>query len=318
MTRRSDSHDGDGTAAQELPPSAQGWAPPGAALAAEVAAEVAAAESPSSAPLVPVETGPVTEAVLAKAIELADQRLRPTDVANPGEWRRVVDEVAAELAIPPGAVTAAIAEELSGVDEVGLLDRIVGPGLIWSRRSTPVDDADAEDRLIEWLEYGHGLRVRRRADGSVVALKRKDLAGRIGRTVRSAQGTGELSQRREVVGVVVPPSGGEGAVVLAADVTDTRRGAIASGAAVTASGAAALAVGTVVFGPLVWLGLPVAATAGVGVSRAVHRSKTRTVEHGVEDTLDQVVRREEPPAMLDPVKRSVTRSLGKVLKPRQR
>lgn len=261
------------------------------------------------------------DVVLRRALELADLAQPNHEVVL---GRHTLEEIAAELAIPPGAVAAALAEAKAGVDgERGLLDRLVGPRQVWARRPIDADEEETARRLAEWLEGGHGLRLRRTPDGRLLATKRKDLIAKVGRSVRKVQGIGELGAVRTITAVAVeasdthvdPISGvmtGDGAVVIVADVGDRRNEAMIGGAAVSATTAAAVSIVAIATTPIALVGLPVAAGLGLITSRLWHHSNLRETVEGIESTIDGVAMGERPPGMLDPVSRTVARRLGRL------
>ncbi len=149
-----------------------------------------------------------------------------------------------------------------------------------------------------------------------MAAKRRDLVGKVARTVRNAQGTGELGKVRTVTGVVVDGNQGDGAVVLVADVSDKRNEALLGGSFVAIGGAGAVGAVAVLFTPLALAGLPVALGAGAIASRLMFRSSLDDATHGVEATVDSVTAGTAPPRVLDPVRRTLRDRATRPRRPR--
>ncbi len=252
-----------------------------------------------------------TQEVLRRAFEIAQRQLEePTEVYLS---RGTLAEIALEVGLPSSALAAAIAERQLGLDEeAGLLDRVLGPRMIAAQRASAHDERYLTERTVEWLENGHGMKSRVRQDGVVIANKRRDVVGKVANTLRSTQGQGGLGKVQQVTAVAVDLDDDPGAVVLAADVGDKRNEAILGGVAVTAGASLAVGAISIVAGPLVLIGLPVAAGVGVLTSRTVHQGTVRDVEHEVESTIDQVVKGQRPPSLLGAVaKESIARRLQK-------
>ncbi len=250
-----------------------------------------------------------TEDVLRRAFEIA--HVAPSDSAFQ-IGRETLVEIANEVDLPPSALAAAVAERMLGIDEAdGLLDRLVGPAQITATRFTNATEDAAADRMVQWLESGHGLRTRIRADGVVVGTKRDDLLGKVGRTMRSAQGQGGLGKQREVTGAAVDldHKAGGGAVSLAVDISGKRNEALLGGGAVAVGTGVVVGGVSLLAGPLVLIGLPIAAGAGVLTSRILHGSNVRKVTHDVEETIDGVAVGTQPKSMLGGVTKQLSRRM---------
>lgn len=252
------------------------------------------------------------EIVLRRAIQLAGEG-GPGPVELTAEHLR---EVAAELAIPSGAVTAALAEArvMAGLPPAGPLARLVGPVAVVGWRQVDADAARTEEVLVDWLEAGHVLRVRRWGDGTLVATRRPGLAGSVARTARSVGGGRDLAGRGEVRATVVAdpgpgPDGRTGSVAcVLVDVRRRRRRALGGGGAVGAVGLAASAVaGVAVAPPLLAVGVPLSVALGLASAAVAHRSTVRAVTEEVEVTLDAVSRRRPPGGRVRSAVRTMTR-----------
>ncbi len=249
-----------------------------------------------------------TEDVLRRAFEIAHVEPNATAFEI---GRETLAEIAAEVDLPQSALAGAVAERMLGVDdEQGLLDRLIGPVQITSVRAMGMSEDAAVEQLSEWMESGHGLRTRVRPDGVVVGVRRDDLFGKVGRTVRSAQGLGGLGEHREVRGAAVDLDHNTtgGAVALTVDLTGKRNEAMLGGGAVAVGTGAVVGIVSLIAGPVALVGLPAAAGLGVLTSRLVHGKNVRQVTHSVEETVDAVATGEAPRSMLDGVTKRFRRS----------
>lgn len=247
------------------------------------------------------ETVNATE-VLRRAIEL--DHLPGNSLEDVPLDHQALSEIAADIGVSPSSLAAALADGQAGVlSKRTIVDRIVGPRWVWSSRTVPADDQVARDRLVEWLSVAHGLRPRVRPDGVVVARKRRDLAGKLGSGVRRVQGLGELGKVRQVkaaaVTVEAEVEDGPSSLCLAADVSSQRNDAIAGGSAAAVGVSAVIGVAAFASGPVLLIGLPVAAGVGTIVARRVHRTTIVRMTESVDHTVDGVALGDNPPKPLD-------------------
>lgn len=273
------------------------------------ASEARAQSAASPPPAVQHQLDPATtEAVLKRAFELA--HVEPTrDIAFS---RSTLAEIAAEVDLPLPAVAAALAEQLAdGTDDASLLDRLVGSDRVSVHRRSSAPEDEMRDRAVHLLEAGHGMRPRVQVDGVVVASKRTDVVGKLARTVRDAQGLGQLGKLRRVEVAAVDVGEEPGALVLSADIGDRRNAAIAGGAAVTAVGGVAVAGAAVVLSPFVALAAPVVLGAGVITSRVMHGSAQRETEENLEEAADALVTGEKPEGLISRSTKRALSSLGR-------
>ncbi len=232
--------------------------------------------------------------MLRRAAELTPQ------VGSDGEVELSAEnllEVAEQAGIAPEAVLAALAEDrVEANGEIGLLDRIVGPRRVWGTRI--VDYRDSEVALTRWLQSGHGLRTWIRPDGVIMATPQRSLAGKVSGAVRRAAGSqGQLHQANNVQAVTVEVADGPGAVCAVVDVGNRRSEAVIAGSVVTSASITVIALGSVLAGPLAWLGVPVVAGFATLGTRFGYSRTVRRMRGELERTLDGVAVNEDPPSL---------------------
>lgn len=255
------------------------------------------------------ETGVVSrssaEVIIRRALEKAQ---RDDTVTEEVLDITTLTAIASEVGLSASSVAEALAESRAGVDgEPSLIDRVVGPKVLWSTRPMAVTEETARERLVDWLHANHGLRSRVRGDGVVVAVKREDVAGKLGEGLRKIQGMGGLSQGAGVQAATASAADDEQSVCLAVDVGNKRMEAVAGGSAVAVVGTVAVGATAVVAGPLMLIALPVGLAAGAVTSRLVHRQTVKRFTMSLEETMDGVARGDRAPHPLDPLKKQRNR-----------
>jgi hypothetical protein len=267
---------------------------------------------------VPVSGSPpgltLTERVLQRAIELAGDAGGTSLELSQFHLR----QVAAELEVPSWAVAAALAESqvAAGLPPTGPLSRLVGPVAVVGWRHVGADPRRTEALVADWLEAGYALRVRRLADGTLVATRKPGLAGSLARAARSASGGRDLTGTKGEVRAAVVPDAEDATtsvVSVLVDLRARRRGAMGGGVAISGLGvvaASALAAGTTLtVVPALVAGLPLSVAAGTLVAVLHHRGVVRTVTEEVEVTLDSVAHRNRPAGAIRELARSVSRRI---------
>lgn len=232
-----------------------------------------------------------TELILRRAIELSDQSV----VVAERFPVTGLEEVAAELQMPAGAVAEALAEYRAGGLSVSpggrtasMIDRVVGPKQITVRSRTGLDEAEVRERLSQWLKRRHRLRIRINPEGTVVAIRRRGLLPGAMRQVRGATGSAGLSGLREVRGAAVAVEDGPTMICVVADLGEQRAQSVVAGTAIALGGAAVVSTAAAITAPVTLVGVPVAVGAGWFVTRFTHRRQVRRVQEEVEMTTDNV------------------------------
>lgn len=252
-----------------------------------------------------------TEVVLRRAFELAHREPTSEVVFT----RSTLAEIAVEADLPLQAVAAALAEQMAdGTDDRSLLDRLVGSDRVAVHRSATASEDDMRNRAVRLLEVGHGMRPRVQHDGVVVATKRRDLVGKLAKTVRDAQGLGQLGKLRRVEIAAVDLGEEPGALVLSADLTDQRNKAVAGGAAVGVVGGVVVVGAAVALSPMTIVAAPVAVAAGLFTSRTVYGAAERDVREHLEEAADALVRGDEPDGLISRSARKALDSLRRTKK----
>lgn len=240
-----------------------------------------------------------TELVLRRAVEMT--QVEPTTgqiELSPA----AVAAIAAEVGVPSSAVAAAVAEHRAGVnhEKRNVVDRVVGPRVVWAQRRSSLSEDVTKERAERWLQSTHGLRPRERHDGVIVASKPRGVVGAIGVGLRRAGGLGGLGRVRGVAVAAVDVDAQPGAVCVVADVGNKRDEALLGGAAVTVGGAAVVGLVALIAGPVVLVVAPVVAGAGAVTSRTIHQATVRRVTEDVEETIDGIATGSEPPRLTRP------------------
>lgn len=247
-----------------------------------------------------------TEVVLRRAFELAHVEPAQDLIFS----RSTLAEIAAEVDLPVQAVAAALAEQMAdGLDDDSFLDRWIGPDRISVHRPSTASEDEMRDRAVRLLEVGHGMRPRVQFDGVVVASKRKDVMGKLARTVRDAQGLGQLGKLRRIEVAAVDVGDEPGALVLSADIGDRRNAAMVGGAAVGAVGGMVVAGTAVALSPFALIAAPVALGAGLITSRLVHGAAQRDAEEHLQEAADVLVSGEAPDGIISRGARRALESL---------
>jgi hypothetical protein len=250
---------------------------------------------------------PRAQEVLRRAVQLDRTRQ-----AEEGLTAEALSAAAAELGLHPESVALALAEQRAGgprpTRSRRVADRVIGKGEVTAARTVAIAGDEADRLLRDWLERGHHLRAHRRSEGTLVAHRRTDLAGSVGRVVRRAlEGEGGLGTIRELR-VGSASTEGCAALCMQADVGDKRAGSVVTGGVVSAVGVAAMGMAAVATGPLVLVASPAALAVGWVVARAGHRSTVHRVGEELTRTIDAVATGRPPASLAWGLGRSMARA----------
>ncbi|NNE74062.1 MAG: hypothetical protein HKN26_10385 [Acidimicrobiales bacterium] len=253
----------------------------------------------------PMSDGPIrngltpdeVQLVLRRALDIAHL---PAAEADPTLSPESLFDIAAELDIPESALATAIAEQAVGLTDqpTGVVDRLVGPSVIWSQREATGNAEAKSQAAVAWLTRGHGLKTRVATDGTIVATRRRDAIGKLTNSVRGLRGRGGLARSRQVSAAVVGFDDASGVVCLAADIEQQRGAAIAGGTIIAIAGAIIASIIAAIAGALALIAIPFMVGAGLATSRAAHGRTVRNVTDALEETIDAIANEEPAPRLL--------------------
>ena len=241
-------------------------------------------------PPVPIDRAAL-ERIMQRAAELQTSEHETGDAMTPDE----VISLGREVGIPGRYLQQAMLEERTRATlqhPSGLLDRMVGPGMVGAQRVVQGTVDDVQRKLVTWVEEHELLCIQRQQPGRVTWEPIGGMAAAIRRS------TAALSRNRRpfmldkvdvLAASVTPLESGFVHVALTAEVRKLR-GAYVGGAAAAASTGVAgttvlLALGA--FAPVALALLPVAGGVAWGVLRSA-RPKLERVVLGLERVLDEL------------------------------
>ncbi len=252
-----------------------------------------AAPAPS-APVAPIEVGTRDDVgrVIGRALEHEPAN---ETVATDDE---VLSAVARELDVAPEHLALAVVEERAS-DDTGLVARIVGPATVSAQRVVLVDDA-LVDRVEQWLERGHGLRVVAVDGEQIRAIRRTDKLGKITASVKAAGGSGRLGRFRTTT-VHTATVDDRTALGVEVELIEQRGRAVLGGTVAGTAGLGVVALGAVIVSPLVAVAAPAAVVGGAAVARKSYRKHREIAEVEAEEMADGLARNHRPPRLRDEV-----------------
>jgi len=246
--------------------------------------------------------------VLRRAIEIADQQ----EAVLVEDMSTTISEIAAELHVPPTAVSDALAEHRAGVLEqletgrgkrnlgAGVIDSVVGPSTVVVRHRTGIDNKTVTDNLADVLRRRYGMRTRITEDGTVVALHSRGVMSKFFNQARAAVNGGSLTTVNELRAAAVEVEPGRTSICLFADVSQARKQSVTAGSFVTAGGTAVAGVAFLLaYSAVSVVALPVSVGAGIVVTRYRYRGQLRRVTEEMEFAADHVAAGTKPPSLLD-------------------
>ena len=202
-----------------------------------------------------------------------------------------------EVGIPPRFLHQALAEERSRLPEqmqIGVLDRIAGPGFVATQRVIAGQPHLLESHLLRWMEQNELLCVQRQQPGRITW---EPLTGFQATLRRSAAAFGSdrrpfmLGKAGSVIAVLAPVENDYSHVALAADVRPLRGAYVTSAAALATAGAgvATLLLALSAMAAVALVPLPVGLGLGYGALRRFRPVPSRTLL-GLERALDHLER----------------------------
>jgi hypothetical protein len=224
------------------------------------------------------------ERIIHRAAELHTKARDIGDQLTPDE----VLELGKEVGIPTRHLQQALLEERArGVTagDQGMLVKLAGPKRLSAARTVPGHAAEVETALSHWMTAEELLTVKRRYPQGRSWEARKDLLAGLKRSLGGG-GRYALARAKEILGRVEQLEDRWCHVTLIADLSNTRTGRVAGGAAFLASGATLTTI-AVVLGVAAAVAV-IPAVAGVAGGLAIARSHRSQVEH-VQVAMEQVL-----------------------------
>jgi hypothetical protein len=202
-----------------------------------------------------------------------------------------------EVGIPPRFLHQALAEERSRLPEqaqVGVLDRLAGPGVVVTHRVIAGSPPALEAHLLRWMEQNELLCVQRQLPGRITW---EPLTGIQAALRRSAAALGAdrrtfmLGKAGTVTAAIAPLEGDCSQVALAADVRPLRGAYVGSAAAIATAGAgtAGLLLALSAMAAIAVVPLPIGMGLGYAALRRFKPVPARTLL-GLERALDHLER----------------------------
>jgi hypothetical protein len=257
------------------------------------------------------DQAPLDANVVARILRRAGDLERAGDVPDEAGTIAEASLIAAaeEVGLSVDAVRRSIAVERLGPLPVARRgDRIVGPSLVYADGEVDVPANEALARVDSWLVDGHHLRRDLLRSGHGEWSKRSGLVGATVRTIRNATGEGKLGDFERVDAAARDTGGGSSVVRVTIDRTTSRRLAGGGGTVVAVGGMTGVVVVAVAATPVVFLAMPAAIVAGVGVA-LTGRKRARDTEREIRRLLDAVGAGADPTRLsVDVVRRATGRA----------
>lgn len=237
------------------------------------------------------------ERIIHRASELQTGERDLSDGLAPEE----VVSLGKEVGIPERYLQQAMLEErvrLEPISTSGLLDRTIGPGIVAAQRVVRGEASEVERRLLRWMGEHELVTIQRQTPERITWEPLGGMSAAIRRSSAAFGGnkTFMLSKANLVTAAVSPLESGFTHVALTAELR-AARGSLAGGTvAVSALGAASVAV-LAVLSPLAWvpfIGVPLALGAGYGIIKQYGGIVERT-RIGLERALDNLERADPRP-----------------------
>jgi hypothetical protein len=236
-------------------------------------------------------TGNQVEAVIRRAVEL-QAREAEGGASSEGMTAEELVRISTELGLSARHIQQALAEvEVAGDTgaERGVLTRLFGPGRVTATRTVSMSAPDARRVLDEYLRGAESMVVQRRIGDVTLYEEGSGIGAAIARVAAKASARHAPLHLKLVETAVRPVDESSSYVVIAADISSQRTGAIA---ATTAGGlGGGLAVGltlhALVMPPLALAGLPI--LFGVhAISATWYRGESARVRTRLESLLDRL------------------------------
>ncbi|MEP7112449.1 MAG: hypothetical protein ABI862_04220 [Ilumatobacteraceae bacterium] len=257
------------------------------------------------------DQAPLDANAVARILRRAGDLERTDDVQDESGTIAEASLIAAaeEVGLSGDAVRRSIAVERLGPPPAARRgDRILGSSQVYADGEIDVPADDALARVDSWLVDGHHLRRDLLAPGHGEWSKRSGLVGVTIRTIRNATGEGKLGDFERVNAAARDTGSGSSVVRITVDRTTNRRFAEGGGTVVAVGGMTGVVVAAVVATPIVFVAMPVAIVAGLGVA-LTGRKRARGTEREIRRLLDAVGAGTDPTRLsVDVVRRATGRA----------
>jgi hypothetical protein len=233
------------------------------------------------------------ERIILRASELQTADREPGEGITPDQLLALGKEVG----IPPRFLQQALAEERSRLPEqmqIGMLDRLAGPGVVVTHRVIAGQPLALEAHLLRWMEHNELLCVQRQVPGRITWEPLTGIQAALRRSAAALGGdrrTFMLGKAGTVTAAIASLEGEYSHVALAADVKPLRGAYVASAAALASAGVGAtgILVALSAMAAIAVVPLPIGLGLGYAALRRFKPVPARTLL-GLERALDHLER----------------------------
>ena len=233
------------------------------------------------------------ERIILRASELQTADREPGEGITPDQLLALGKEVG----IPPRFLQQALAEERSRLPEqmqIGMLDRLAGPGVVVTHRVIAGQPLALEAHLLRWMEHNELLCVQRQVPGRITWEPLTGIQAALRRSAAALGGdrrTFMLGKAGTVTAAIASLEGEYAHVALAADVKPLRGAYVTSAAALASAGVGAtgILVALSAMAAIAVVPLPIGLGLGYAALRRFKPVPARTLL-GLERALDHLER----------------------------
>jgi len=233
------------------------------------------------------------ERIILRASELQTADREPGEGITPDQLLALGKEVG----IPPRFLQQALAEERSRLPEqmqIGMLDRLAGPGVVVTHRVIAGQPLALEAHLLRWMEHNELLCVQRQVPGRITWEPLTGIQAALRRSAAALGGDRRafmLGKAGTVTAAIASLEGEYSHVALAADVKPLRGAYVTSAAALASAGVGAtgILVALSAMAAIAVVPLPIGLGLGYAALRRFKPVPARTLL-GLERALDHLER----------------------------
>lgn len=258
---------------------------------------MADAPVPAPVPRRPLDRAAL-QRVLARAADLQARSGDPTDTLTDDQ----ILELGREVGLSPQHLRQALAEERGRRQRPGAQGLLLGAPAVYAERTVRGSAEQVFAALDVWMQKEEWLQIKRQFPDRIVWEPRRDFEGRVRRLLNVGGRGYSLSRTTEVGATVVPADEERVLVRLDADLSGSRRSALAGLFAATAVGAAGTIVAMALHIALIAAPAPLLGfgAAGYFIARGAHGGAVERAQLTLEQMLDRLERgeRAENPSLL--------------------